>query len=76
MYRQKNDSQQPVLFDIPPEVDSESTPYADLSSEYSAPSVNEKPRKSVFTPAEKTIERKVKKVVVFFDDGTFQEIAR
>ncbi len=74
MYRQKNDSQQPVLFDIPPENSGESNDYIAQQTENLQQSFALKQKKTTPEIIEKPVYRKVKKVVIFFDDGTFQEI--
>ena len=75
MYRQKSDSQQPVLFDIPPEKNELSASYDDSWPDKTPLQTAEKQRRGADI-VEKFIERRVKKVVVFFDDGTFQEISQ
>lgn len=76
MYRQKTDSQQPVLFDIRPETTEESVDYMQ-NERVDTPIPNTlKQRKPLPEVIEKIVERRVTKVVVFFDDGTFQEIVQ
>lgn len=77
MYKQKGDAASLPLFDIKPEV-----PVSDLETTEAAPAINSQPASAASARAkqqiqiiERTIERKVTKVVVFFDDGTFQELS-
>lgn len=71
MYRQKNDSQQLVLIDVKPETDS----FAETLPEKST---NEKilPKSNIQQVSEKTVSsnKKIQKILVFFSDGTFEEI--
>ena len=77
MYRQKSDSQQPTLFDIRPETGSLSE---DLAAQDDVnPAYNPQPkqrRAGQELPIENRTERKVQKVVVFYDDGTYEEVCR
>ena len=66
MYRQKNDSQQ-VLFDMKPAEDTLNLPKTEQVTDtymknHPAPQINEKQVK------------KIQKITIFYDDGTFQEI--
>ena len=77
MYRQISDSQQPTLFDVRPETVSLPEDLAaqdDVNPASAAQPKQRKVRQEV--PVENIIERKVQKVVVFYDDGTYEEISR
>lgn len=77
MYRQKLDSQQPTLFDVRPETDSLPGDSAAQEDENPAPGAQPKQRRMVQeVPIGNRIERKMQKVVVFYDDGTYEEISR
>ncbi|MCQ2334479.1 MAG: helix-turn-helix transcriptional regulator [Paludibacteraceae bacterium] len=84
MYRQKNEQVQQMLFDIKPldilpDADQNvSTPaaIAGLGTTSETNSTKKQDRQSMAAPQviERRIEKHVTKVVVFFDDGTFQEL--
>lgn len=74
MYRQKNDSQQPTLFDEKP-IEQEGS-YLPLSDNMSVSSSATTTKKTVSEPIVQTkyVAKKVQKVVIFYEDGTFEEI--
>ncbi len=75
MYRQKNDSQAPTLFDIPPETDSVSDSLNPSSGEILP--VNTLPKQTASSRQVASLpeaDRHVQKIVVFYDDGTYEEI--
>lgn len=73
MYRQTPDSLEPVLFDVRPEDHNEGNQIEPPVQAISANSSKLKAQQVV--TVEKIVERKIKKIMVFFDDGTFQEIS-
>lgn len=73
MYRQKSDSQQPVLFDVRPETDTVSDDLQPVEADNPAPDILPKQRKAgQAVPVGKP--RKVQRVVIFYDDGTFDQV--
>lgn len=91
MYRQKNESQQPVLFDYPPEHGLTGAPVSASQTAVSVPpSAHNAPLSAqqglplvpapngvavanlVETPA--PLSRRITKICVFYDDGTFEEL--
>lgn len=73
MYRQTPEAQEQVLFDVRPETPDELQPNCS-STQISSANVPKSKAQQVVT-VERLVERKIKKIVVFFDDGTFQELA-
>lgn len=73
MYRQKNDSQQPVLFDLPPVETNTSQPAAVRQSS----NIPLRPTDSSLSAVDDSRPsiRRIRKVVIFFDDNTFQELS-
>lgn len=77
MYRQKNDSQQQVLFDIKPEIGLLSDNSLLSESEIYVSESASRQRKTVSSATtEKVTHRKMVKVVVFYDDGTYEEMEK
>lgn len=85
VYRQKFDSQQPTLFDIPPQEPTESSSYAQPVEEKKvqeiAPKLNNESSnvpKHVHSLSEqaKSLEptKKIVNILVFYDDNTFEEV--
>ena len=73
MYRQKNDSQALTLFDVRPETDSLSD--GSVPAELQNSPFGEQPKQKTATPQAVSMpQRNVKKIVIFYDDGTFEEI--
>lgn len=72
MYRQAPDAQEQVLFDVRPE-NPESESQSDNNGQAPIQSASKSKSPQVVT-VERVIEKKIKKIVVFFDDGTFQEL--
>jgi len=77
MYRQKGEAQEPMLFDIRP-IDPQPLDAATSVPAAVAPSKlpTEADKRVSVAPqvVERTVNRKVVKVVVFFEDGTYQEL--
>ncbi len=73
MYRQKFDSQQPTLFDIRPETDSLSVDLPVFDSENPDEEIPLKQRKVGQGVPGIPQSRRIKKVVIFYDDGTYEE---
>lgn len=85
MYRKKNDSQPTLLFDIPTEmpIDSEHatyTPKGDSETKNAPTDNNVNPQRSnpnlPFITQHTQNGKRIQKIVVFFDDGTFEEYTR
>jgi len=70
MYRQVPDAQDQLLLDIRPEV-SESSESGASAAEQAVASRKTAPQ---IVTVERVVEKKIKKIVVFFEDGTFQEL--
>ncbi|HCS87929.1 MAG TPA: hypothetical protein DIW30_05890 [Bacteroidales bacterium] len=84
MYRKKDDSQQALLFDIPTRTQvgpkySATIPKGD--SETAVASIEQNPMSQrsdsnlLFTAQHTQNTKKIQKIVVFFDDGTFEEFS-
>ena len=74
MYRQKNNSTEQLLLDIRPEEPENDPANASTSSEISKVDVNRTKIKPATQVVERIIEKKIQKIVVFYDDGTFEEL--
>mgnify|MGYP002859047954 FL=1 len=72
MYRQKNDSQQLVLIDVKPETNS----FAESLPENSTiKNKQNKTNNQQFLEKTTTNNKKIQKVLVFFTDGSYEEIS-
>lgn len=72
MYRQKNDSQQLVLIDVKPETNS----FAESLPENSTiENKQNKTNNQQFLEKTTTNNKKIQKVLVFFTDGSYEEIS-
>ena len=74
MYRQKSNSTEQLLLDIRPEEPENDPDNASTSSEISKVDVNRTKIKPATQVVERIIEKKIQKIVVFYDDGTFEEL--
>ena len=76
MYKQKIDSQVPTLFDIRPETDLVSDDLPAEDADISSPNFQPNQKKTLQQmPLQPTIiQKKVKKLLIFYDDDTFEEI--
>ena len=74
MYRQKSGSTEQLLLDIRPEEPENDPSNASTSSEISKVDVNRTKIKPATQVVERIIEKKIQKIVVFYDDGTFEEL--
>lgn len=74
MYRQKSGSTEQLLLDIRPE-EPDNSP-SDVSATSSAVATDANRTKSKPAPqvVERIIQKKIRKIVVFYDDGTFEEL--
>ena len=73
MYRQKASGAEQLLLDIRPELPED---VASSSSSSSAQPASPKTTTRIQPQVvEKIVEKKIQKIVVFFDDGTFQELS-
>ncbi len=71
MWRQKGDSQQ-TLFDVKPII--EDVPMQPVQPDYTTAMIANMPKAEVLTPQVHVAQRKVQKITILFDDGTFQEL--
>lgn len=78
MYRQKNDSQQPVLFDLKPETNSISESLLFHDRENLTQELTSKEKKmTLLSQNEKPVQHhKIIKVIIFYDDGTYEEVIK
>lgn len=77
MYRQRLDAQEQVLLEVKPELPEEEMADTDDSVITIPQEPFARKRKNAQQPekiVEHLIEKKIKKIVVFYDDGTFQEL--
>ena len=74
MYRQKSNSTEQLRLDIRPEEPENDPDNASTSSEISKVDVNRTKIKPATQVVERIIEKKIQKIVVFYDDGTFEEL--
>ena len=76
MYRQKIDSQQPTLFEEKPLEQDGS--YLPLAQPVEIPAPSNANKRALQEPVVQTklIAKKVQKVVIFYEDGTFDEIIK
>lgn len=76
MYRQKIDSQQPTLFEEKPLEQDGS--YLPLAQPVEIPATSNANKRALPEPVVQTkfIAKKVQKVVIFYEDGTFDEIIK
>lgn len=70
MYRQKVDAQEQVLLDVRPELP-ESDAVAGVVAEQPAAARKSSPQ---IVTVERVVAKRIKKIVVFYDDGTFDEL--
>lgn len=76
MYRPKSGVPEPVLFDVRPE-EPEADLFTPAESQEPAPIRTKRaPQVQAAIPEVQMVEKKVTKVLVFFSDGTFQELAQ
>ena len=76
MYRQKSGSTEQLLLDIRPEEPDNDPAKSSTSSEISKVDVNRTKIKPATQVVERIIEKKIQKIVVFYDDGTFEELSK
>ena len=73
MYRQKSGSTEQLLLDIRPE-EPENGQAEALTTISAAADTNRKRNLPATQVVERIIEKKIQKIVVFYDDGTFEEL--
>ena len=73
MYRQKSGSTEQLLLDIRPE-EPENGQAEALTTISAAADTNRKKNLPATQVVERIIEKKIQKIVVFYDDGTFEEL--